>query len=896
MGWVLVVTLPLMALAVLGLAFYAAGQEEAECKARLASGARDCSQDVSHWYESVEAVLRYMSSQPDIVSMDPQRQVPNLQLVVRSYPWIRYAHITPPLGTNSARSDNLTPMYFGDRAWFRQAIGGSVAHQTLAKARTTGQPVVNIVGPIRGAGGRVLAVLAFGVDFESLTAKAGATKFGQTGYMLLVDEHGLALARPGMSAQSGLQDLSAFPPVRRLLAEHSAGFLDFTDEHGERWLSFAQPTLDGWGAVSLQKRSEVLAPVYRPIWVGLGLILLVGLVICAVIWWVSDSLVRPLRDLTRTAQQVAAGDWQYRVPISPSPELAALGRAFNHMVDKLEQSYRSVEATVAERTGQLAGSNARLNEMVLTLEERHQALERARQEAEAANRTKSQFLSTISHELRTPLTSILGYADLLHEEAWGRVGCLEKVEVIRRDGRHLLTLINDVLDLSKIEAGKMTVEPAATSPCAIIAEVLSMMRVRATEKSLLLSVEYLWPMPATIRTDPVRLRQILVNLIGNAIKFTQAGSVRLLVQPPKPDDAQPRITFQVIDTGIGIAPEQLPQLFSPFVQADASTTRRFGGTGLGLTISRRLAQLLGGDITVASTPGQGSTFTLVLETGSLQGVAWIANAQEALTHNPAPQPQPREDRTTRTALAGLRVLLAEDTPTIRQLVATILAMAGAQVEGVENGLLACQKFAADQAAGRAFDVIVLDMQMPELDGYGAARRLRAEGFAGPIVALTANAMKEDRQRCLDSGCTAYVSKPLDVQELIRTVAAGRPVPAQPAASAPPSPQRANPMNTLLSTATDPVIHGLMGEYLTRLPRQVAELESLLAADNLEALKALLHQVKGQGGTFGFTPVTDSARRAEDAARQADLTGVRSEVPALIALIKSVEGYKADAAK
>ena len=236
------------------------------------------------------------------------------------------------------------------------------------------------------------------------------------------------------------------------------------------------------------------------------------------------------------------------------------------------------------------------------------------------------------------------------------------------------------------------------------------------------------------------------------------------------------------------------------------------------------------------------------------------------------------------------MLLAEDTATIRQLVTLVLARAGAQVEGVENGLLACQKFAADKAAGLPFDVIVLDMQMPELDGYGAARRLRAEGFAGPIIAMTANAMKEARQRCLDSGCTAYVRKPLDVDELIRTVAAGRKAPAPPggaAATANPTP---SPDSQAPYPATSPEPRDVMGELLARLPQQVAQLQSLLAADDLAGLVLLLHQVQGAGGNLGLESLISAAGRAHDAARATDPGRTRREVLALIELIKSVAGY------
>jgi signal transduction histidine kinase/ActR/RegA family two-component response regulator len=390
--------------------------------------------------------------------------------------------------------------------------------------------------------------------------------------------------------------------------------------------------------------------------------------------------------------------------------------------------------------------------------ERTSELEAAKKLAEDATRTKSDFLANMSHEIRTPMTAILGYADLMADPAQGETERLDCIQIIRRNASHLLTIINDILDLSKIEAGKMSVERIETSPTHIIADVASLMRGRALEKGLSFDVEYTGRIPRTIQSDPTRLRQILVNLTGNAVKFTQKGGVRLLCGPA---GAPNRIRFEVADTGIGLSPEQQSRLFSSYSQADSSTTRKFGGTGLGLSICRKLALMLGGDVRVTSTPGEGSSFSVEVDTGPLEGVELFTPAGE-IRDRATPEPAPLQDK----PLANINILLAEDGPDNQRLISFILRKAGAQVTIAENGRIAVEK-ALDSAA--AYAVILMDMQMPEMDGYTASSTLRARGYRTPIIALTANAMSEDRQRCLAAGCDDYASKPIDRNVLIQTI-------------------------------------------------------------------------------------------------------------------------------
>jgi signal transduction histidine kinase/ActR/RegA family two-component response regulator len=405
--------------------------------------------------------------------------------------------------------------------------------------------------------------------------------------------------------------------------------------------------------------------------------------------------------------------------------------------------------------------------LALVRERTSQLLVEARERAETASRAKSEFLANMSHEIRSPMTAILGYTELLAED--GDLNSapqrrLDYIQTIRRNGEHLLTIINDVLDLAKIEAGKLSIETIACSPSQILEDVRSLMQVRAIGKRIGLELVYATALPERIHTDPTRLRQVLMNLVGNAIKFTETGNVTMraaLRQQPRP-----MLAIEICDTGIGMSPEQLSRLFGAFEQADASTTRRFGGSGLGLRISLRLAAMLGGDIQVASEVGVGSTFTLLLPTGALDDIALVTPGDR----NPGnDKPATAE---ARIQLDGMRVLLAEDGTDNRKLISHILRRAGARVSVVENGRQLLESLLGGRLDGPLdpapeVDLIVTDMQMPEMDGYTATRMLRARGCELPIVALTAHAMADAEQGCIDAGCDAYASKPIDKAHLLQ---------------------------------------------------------------------------------------------------------------------------------
>ena len=461
---------------------------------------------------------------------------------------------------------------------------------------------------------------------------------------------------------------------------------------------------------------------------------------------------------------MAAGRVSTRCYYRAEDDIGTLAQSFNAMAEVVSQTQLSLERQVQERTAQLAGANQGMLIEIAERELAEGALRQAKEAAEEANRAKGEFLANMSHEIRTPMTAILGYADLMSE---GNIGPVtrEHVAVIKRNGEHLLELINDILDLAKVEAGKLQIEPVRCSPFELLANVASLMRVRAAAKSLKLEADMAGPLPETILTDPLRLRQVLVNLVGNAIKFTDRGEVRIVLRLAE-DRGRPCLRIDVTDTGIGMNEEQIGRLFKAFSQVDNSSTRRFGGTGLGLCISKRLVEALGGQIEVHSTPGKGSTFSLAIDPGPLEGVRMIENAREGL-REAAP--------TTTVATAGkielhCRVLLAEDGPDNQRLIAFLLKKAGAEVTLAENGQLACDEVLAARARGGPFDVILMDMQMPVMDGYEATRRLRTEGYTGPIIALTAHAMATDRQKCLAAGCDEFATKPIDREKFLATVA------------------------------------------------------------------------------------------------------------------------------
>ena len=505
-----------------------------------------------------------------------------------------------------------------------------------------------------------------------------------------------------------------------------------------------------------------------------------------------ESIAQAIQESVRERRPY---DVQYRIRTAAGEEkwvsdhgrgvYAADGRLLTRegfITDITERS--CTEEELREGNAMMVDALEREKRVSMELEAALEQLEVATRKVEDANRAKSEFLANMSHEIRTPMTAILGFAETLFDAELPEAERYSAVQTIQRNGYYLLDVINDILDISKIESGKLEVEQIDFALPEFVDEVRSLMQVRADAKKLSLRAQCDGAVPETIQSDPTRLKQILVNLLGNAIKFTDSGGVRLVVRLLPPDSpggdgpASRKVQFDVIDTGIGLTPEQAARLFQAFTQADSSTTRKYGGTGLGLTISKRLAKLLGGDITVESTPGEGSTFRVTVAAGTLENVRMLDDVSQAASA----ATKPVACSAAASQPLDSRVLLAEDGPDNQRLITYVLKKAGATVTVVENGQLAVEAALAASTAGEPFDVILMDMQMPVMDGYTATKTLRDQDYAGAIVALTANAMAQDRERCLDVGCNDYASKPIARDALLDAIR--RHTPARDGACAP----------------------------------------------------------------------------------------------------------------
>ncbi len=403
-------------------------------------------------------------------------------------------------------------------------------------------------------------------------------------------------------------------------------------------------------------------------------------------------------------------------------------------------------------------SEARDRESLAQLKQSRKELSEALVAADKANRAKSQFLANMSHEIRTPMTAILGYAENLQDEAIDPEERSSALRTILRNGDHLMMVINDILDVSKIEAGELTVENIETPLLELLSELEDLFAGKARRKSLTFSATTVGDFPEVMFTDPTRLKQILVNLVGNALKFTKEGGAQVVASlSPNPEGAaergrSPLMTFDVIDSGIGMPQESADDIFRPFAQVDDSMTRRFGGTGLGLSISRYLARKLGGDIVVTSEPGVGSTFSVTVSVGEPTSETKVLRR--------------RGTKSRREYDLDCDILVAEDNPDNQRLIQRLLEKSKARVTVVDNGQKAVDEALRAAREGTPYAVILMDMQMPVMDGVTATLSLRGQGYDGAIIALTAHAMATEKTRCLEAGCNDFTTKPLQVKQLL----------------------------------------------------------------------------------------------------------------------------------
>jgi CheY-like chemotaxis protein len=472
----------------------------------------------------------------------------------------------------------------------------------------------------------------------------------------------------------------------------------------------------------------------------------------------------------------------------------------------------------------------------------------------------------MSHEIRTPINAIIGIADLLAKTTLSPEQN-KYVRVFRRAGDNLMNLINDILDLSKVEAAQLELEQTGFSLSDLLDKIREMLSVRAEEKGLSLVFEIAPDVPDNLIGDPNRLRQVLLNLIGNAIKFTESGEVSLHVTPDAGLPAPGALRFTITDTGIGIPVEKLGAVFERFTQADSSTTRKYGGSGLGLTISKRLVELMGGRIWVESSVGGGSVFSFTVR---------LEVSSSALHRAPVPagaRPEP--------ALLALRILLVEDSADNRLITVAFLAETPYRVDIAENGAIALEKFIAG-----SYDLVLMDRQMPVMDGLTATRAIRDWETANQrpptaILALTASALRGDQEKCMAAGCTAFLTKPIKQDILLQAIRSHSPITLQ-------SARAENARLDAIHVRTDPMYADLIPGFLQNRRRDAISMVEALDRGDFATVESIGHSMRGAGSSYGFPAITDIGAALEIAAASADAIASRKLVDELSGYLDGVE--------
>ena len=489
--------------------------------------------------------------------------------------------------------------------------------------------------------------------------------------------------------------------------------------------------------------------------------------------------------------------------------------------------------------------------------------------AEQANKAKSEFLANMSHEIRTPLTSIIGFSESLLSDKVPQFEQQQRILTITRNSKHLLQLVNDILDLSKIEAEQLQVESIDTSVFDVVADTASIIESLARDKGLEFGVRFEYPLPERILSDPLRIKQILLNLCSNAVKFTEQGSVRILVGYNTRENT---LSFTVSDTGVGVPKEVQQRIFSPFTQADSSITRKHGGTGLGLCISKKIAEKLDGKLSYVSQAGAGSQFCLNLRLQRDVSHSLVNNFERGVK-----TPDNEMLGNEKYPMEG-HILLAEDNLDNQRLISMYISRTQSRLSVVGNGQLAVRA-----ALEQYYDLILMDMQMPVMDGLTAIKQLRMKHYRGPIVCLTANALEADRNACLEAGANDYLVKPISVSHFYGTL--GRYLKS--------STKQNEKAQITQVLSMDEELQELAKLFVGGLPERLGKLVQAYKSGDLNTVKSIAHQLKGTGSGFGYPQITKLSEVINRKILQNELDDLESNIQALTSYCEQL--VKSDAA-
>ena len=553
------------------------------------------------------------------------------------------------------------------------------------------------------------------------------------------------------------------------------------------------------------------------------LIVLVGVLISLFLLHVA---LTPLQKLQQSSSELSHGEY---IPLEESffPEINTVTNSFNKMANDISHLIEDLQI--------------------------------AYDRADNASKVKSQFLANMSHEIRTPLTAVLGYADALYDSKLDDTQ-RSQLETIITSGSHLREIINDILDLSKIEAGKLDLEKTIVSPLDILSNIASIFSHQIKNKGLDCIIKFSYPIPKTITTDAMRTRQILLNLMSNSMKFTTQGCITIKTGF---DQTKKLLNIKVSDTGIGMSQEEMNRIFKPFTQADASTTRKYGGTGLGLTLSSQLAKMLGGELIVESKKNKGSCFTLTIATGEVEELIYDGARLNIENHI---------DTEANRKKFSARVLLAEDTPALQDLIMLHLKKMGIDATLAENG-----KQAMELAIANDYDLILMDMQMPVMSGIDAVKNLRAHGYSKPIIAMTANAMRGDQELYMQIGCNDYVAKPIDKQRFRKALETYL------------IQDNKQAVETIISDILkdEPDLYDILIKFVDSLPGILDEIQKAYANKNWAAISTLVHALKGTGGGYGYPQITDTCISIEKKIVSEEYTQLQPDIETLQTTIDGI---------